>query len=51
MLPGYYFNAKDSLKAIESEQCTSIYGTPTMFTDIIACQQAQNRNVSSVHTG
>ena len=51
VLPGYHFNAEDSLKAIESEQCTSIYGTPTMFTDILACQRTQKRNVSSVHTG
>ena len=51
LLPGYHFNAEDSLKAIESEQCTSIYGTPTMFTDILACQRTQKRNVSSVHTG
>ena len=52
VLPGYHFNAQESLKAIESEKCTSIYGTPTMFNDLIACQRNnQNLNVSSVYTG
>ena len=51
VLPGHRFNAKDSLKAIESERCTSIYGTPTMFTDIITAQRDQKRDISSVETG
>ena len=51
VLPGPHFNANDSLFAIESEKCTSIYGTPTMFTDLITAQRSQNRDISSVETG
>ena len=51
VLPGHHFNAQESLKAIESEKCTAIYGTPTMFNDLIACQRNLNLNVSSVYTG
>ena len=51
ILPGPHFNAKESMKAIEKEKCTSIYGTPTMFTDMIAAQKATKTNVESVETG
>lgn len=39
VLPGPHFNATDCMKAVEKEKCTSIYGTPTMFTDMIQIQR------------
>ncbi len=51
VLPGPHFNAKACLASIESEKCTSIYGTPTMFTDMIEAQKVQNNDLASVETG
>lgn len=39
------------MAAIESEKCTSIYGTPTMFVDMISMQRANKYNVDTVETG
>ncbi|EDS37631.1 2-succinylbenzoate-CoA ligase [Culex quinquefasciatus] len=35
VLPGYWFNASDSLNAIAREKCTVMYGTPTMYVDLL----------------
>ena len=36
VLPAASFDAAASVKAIAEEECTSLYGTPTMFIDILA---------------
>ena len=35
VVPCPSFNGKACVEAIESEKCTSIYGTPTMFVDML----------------
>ena len=39
------------MEAIEAERCTSIYGTPTMFVDILAAARQRKPDVSHVETG
>ena len=39
------------MEAIEAERCTSIYGTPTMFVDILAAARQKKPDVSHVETG
>ena len=39
------------MDAIEAERCTSIYGTPTMFVDILAAARQKKPDVSHVETG
>ena len=51
VMPSPHFNPNDCLDAIETEKCTSIYGTPTMFTDMIAAQRIKKRQIDSVETG
>ena len=51
VLTGPHFNAKECLDAIEQESCTSVYGTPTMFTDMIETMKLHPINTSSVETG
>merc|ERR1712106_415906 len=45
------FNGKACVEAIEKERCTSIYGTPTMFVDILAFARQMQPDVSHVETG
>ncbi|EDS37633.1 short-chain-fatty-acid-CoA ligase [Culex quinquefasciatus] len=35
VLPGAKFNARSSVQAILQEKCTAIYGTPTMYVDLL----------------
>ncbi|XP_023321830.1 acyl-CoA synthetase family member 2, mitochondrial isoform X2 [Eurytemora carolleeae] len=49
--PAPSFNGLECAKAIESEKCTSIYGTPTMFVDILASARQIKPDVSRVETG
>ena len=51
VMPSPHFNPRECLDAIEKEKCTSIYGTPFMFTDLISAQRIQKRNLDSVETG
>ena len=39
------------MAAIESEKCTSIYGTPTMFVDMLDSARRTKPDVSHVKTG
>ncbi|KAJ9598580.1 hypothetical protein L9F63_010709, partial [Diploptera punctata] len=48
VLPGPSFNIAESLRAIEEESCTLIYGTPTMFVDFIAKAKESNRKLNSL---
>ena len=51
ILPSPSFNGAACVEAIEAERCTSIYGTPTMFIDILAAARERKPDVSHVETG
>uniref|UniRef100_A0A672IYZ6 Medium-chain acyl-CoA ligase ACSF2, mitochondrial n=1 Tax=Salarias fasciatus TaxID=181472 RepID=A0A672IYZ6_SALFA len=44
VFPSPGFDGRRSLEAIQNEKCTVVYGTPTMFTDMLGQQEA-NRSV------
>ncbi|GLH16872.1 Luciferin 4-monooxygenase, partial [Gryllus bimaculatus] len=48
VLPSYSFRAEDSVNAIAKESCTIIYGTPTMYIDIMAKCQDSPASLSSL---
>ncbi|XP_069687353.1 medium-chain acyl-CoA ligase ACSF2, mitochondrial-like isoform X1 [Periplaneta americana] len=48
VLPSASFNAKESLKAIQQERCTIVYGTPTMFVDMLTKAGESNYDTSSL---
>jgi len=51
VVPCPSFNGEACVDAISTEKCTSIYGTPTMFVDILAAARSKNPDVSHVETG
>ncbi|XP_059092050.1 medium-chain acyl-CoA ligase ACSF2, mitochondrial-like [Tigriopus californicus] len=51
VVPAAHFNGKSCLEAIEKEKCTAIYGSPTMFVDMLNLQRQHAYDVSSVETG
>jgi len=51
IVPCPSFNGGDCVTAIEKEKCTSIYGTPTMFVDMLAQVRARGSDMSSAKTG
>ena len=51
VVPCPSFNGAACVEAIEAEKCTSIYGTPTMFVDILAEARVKKPDVSHVETG
>ena len=51
VLPAPSFDPKASIKAIAEEKCTSVYGTPTMFIDLLAVARKEKPDLSAVHTG
>ena len=51
VVPCPSFNGAACVEAIEAEKCTSIYGTPTMFVDILAEARLRKPDVSHVETG
>ncbi len=51
VLPSSTFNAEESLKAIQNEKCTSVYGTPTMFIDLYNHPRFSQYDVSSLNAG
>ena len=51
IVPCPSFNGAACVEAIEAERCTSIYGTPTMFVDILAAARDGKPDVSHVETG
>lgn len=36
VLPGAGYNPEESIQCVKNEQCSYIYGTPTMYVDVIA---------------
>ena len=51
VVPCPSFNGAACVEALEAERCTSIYGTPTMFIDILAAARIRKPDVSHVETG
>ncbi|XP_069510981.1 medium-chain acyl-CoA ligase ACSF2, mitochondrial [Ambystoma mexicanum] len=51
VFPSPGFDAKATLKTIEEEKCTFLYGTPTMYIDIMGQPDFSNYNVSTVMGG
>jgi len=49
--PGDAFDAENVLSAVEEEQCTSLYGVPTMFVAELASLASCRRELSSLRTG
>ncbi|KAJ0016093.1 hypothetical protein NQD34_014383 [Periophthalmus magnuspinnatus] len=47
--PGY--NSKANLEAMESERCTIVYGTPTMYVDMVNQPDIHKYDLSSVESG
>ncbi|XP_067144310.1 medium-chain acyl-CoA ligase ACSF2, mitochondrial-like isoform X2 [Centruroides vittatus] len=45
--PSGHFHAPSSLKSIEEERCTMVYGTPTMFVDMLVHISKGNYDLSS----
>jgi acyl-CoA synthetase (AMP-forming)/AMP-acid ligase II len=51
VFPSPSFDPEQSFKSIFKEKCTSIYGTPTMFVDLLNHQDLGKYDLSSVNTG
>nr|XP_056718347.1 medium-chain acyl-CoA ligase ACSF2, mitochondrial [Euleptes europaea] len=51
IFPSLSFESKASLKALGQEKCTHIYGTPTMFIDMLGQPDFDTYDVSSVRGG
>ena len=51
VVPAPTFDAKATLRAIEQERCTSIYGVPTMFVSQIDHPDFASFDLSSLRTG
>jgi fatty-acyl-CoA synthase len=51
VVPAPSFSPSAALAAIESEQCTSIYGVPTMFVAELDHPDRPHRDLSSLRTG
>ncbi|KAM6899005.1 medium-chain acyl-CoA ligase ACSF2, mitochondrial [Lycodopsis pacificus] len=51
IFPSAGYDGKANLAALESERCTFIYGTPTMFVDMVSQQEVAKHNLSSVLAG
>ena len=49
--PGEAFEPDAVLQAVEREQCTSLYGVPTMFIAQLASPDFKQRDLSSLRTG
>ncbi|CRK94406.1 CLUMA_CG007913, isoform A [Clunio marinus] len=48
VLPAPHFDPKQSLMAIKKEKCDVIYGTPTMFVDLVTAQRELNLDLPDV---
>ena len=51
VFPGEGFDAKQTLESIASENCTALYGVPTMFNAILGLNEFTEFDVSSLRTG
>ena len=51
IFPAEHFDPGATLKAIEDERCTALYGVPTMFIAQLEHAEYSQRNLSSLRTG
>lgn len=51
VIPGEIFDPATTLKAVEQERCTSLYGVPTMFIAELQLENFQQYDLSSLRTG
>ncbi|XP_046641884.1 medium-chain acyl-CoA ligase ACSF2, mitochondrial-like [Daphnia pulicaria] len=51
VFPSPVFSAREAVKAIHHERCTSLYGTPTMFVDILNLPDLKQYDLKSLSTG
>lgn len=51
VFPSPAFDAKKTLEAVSHERCTSLYGVPTMFIDMLNHPDFDKFNLSSLYTG
>ncbi|MFM7598961.1 MAG: AMP-binding protein [Actinomycetota bacterium] len=51
VIPAQGFDPGLTLKAVEAERCTSLYGVPTMFIAMLNHERADGYDVSSLRTG
>ena len=51
VIPAPLFDPEATLKAVETERCTSLYGVPTMFIAELAVDGFRNYDLSSLRTG
>jgi len=51
VFPAPAFDALAALKAIHEEKCTALYGTPTMYIDMLSHSEYKNFNYSSIRSG
>lgn len=51
VFPGEGFDAKETIETLSSENCTALYGVPTMFNAILSLEDFDKFNLSSLRTG
>jgi fatty-acyl-CoA synthase len=51
VVPGPAFDAADTLRAVEQERCTSLYGVPTMFIAELDLPDFADYDLSTLRTG
>ena len=51
VIPGPAFDPVASLRAVEQEKCTSLYGVPTMFIAELALEDFDSYDLSTLRTG
>jgi len=51
VLPSPIFSAREAIKAVSLERCTSLYGTPAMFIDMVNHPDLKETDVTSLRTG
>jgi fatty-acyl-CoA synthase len=51
VIPSPGFDAADTLRAVQAERCTSLYGVPTMFIAELALPEFDDYDLGSLRTG
>jgi len=51
IFPCLSFNGEAAVEAMEKEKCTAVYGTPTMFVDMLAAARRTHPDLSNMETG
>ncbi|XP_046641888.1 medium-chain acyl-CoA ligase ACSF2, mitochondrial-like [Daphnia pulicaria] len=51
IFPSPVFSAREAVKAVHHERCTALYGTPTMYVDILNLPDLKQYDLKSLSTG